>query len=89
MKALRARLKLEEQFRDTADKLKYNSARHSYPTLSVTMGISKDIVNDGMSHINKRTEMTDRYITKDWSRIWEANRMLLESFDWSGLENLT
>lgn len=88
MKALRARLKLEEQFRDTADRLKFNSARHSYPTLSVAMGISKDIVNDGMSHINKRTEMTDRYITKDWTRIWEANRVLLKSFDWSGLRYL-
>ena len=88
MKALRAKLKIEEQFRETADRLKFNSARHAYPTISVAMGIPKEIVSDGMSHINRSTFMTDIYITKDWNRVWEANKLMLESFNWDGLKYL-
>lgn len=85
IKALRARLKIEPQFRKTADGLRYGSARHSYATHSRSLGIDKGIINDGLSHIDREMKITDIYIEKDWELIWDANKKMLETFDWSKL----
>lgn len=88
IKALRARLKIEPKFRKNADELRYGSARHSYATHSNSVGININIINDGLSHIDREMKITNIYIEKDWELIWEANRKMLDTFNWSKLKDL-
>ncbi len=88
MKQLREVLKSREApvpCRRDAEFIRYYSARHSYGTVSRSMGIDKGLINDGLSHVDPDMSMTDIYIRKDWKPIWEANRKMLELFDWSPL----
>lgn len=85
MDALRRRLAAEPQFAKEALTLKYGSARHAYASISYSLGINKGIINDGLGHVDPTTKITDIYIKKDWRIIWEANRKVLDLFDWSPL----
>lgn len=88
MKQLREVLsnkKAPSQCREDAKFIHFYSARHSYATISRQMGIDKGLVNDGLSHIDPDMNITDIYITKSWEPIWEANKKMLSSFDWSRL----
>lgn len=81
IKALKIKLKLPE---DTT----FYSARHTWATLAHTSAsaggaeINKATIAEALNHVSDyRT--TDLYIDKDWNLIWEANKKVLQLFDWN------
>lgn len=58
------------------------SARHTFASLAYSIGIPKSLINDCLCHVDPDMEVTDIYIKKDWSVLWEANRKVMEQFDW-------
>ena len=70
--------------------LTYYAARHSWATIarSAAVGIDKATVHEALNHVDKEMRVTDIYIDRDWSVIWNANKKVLDLFDWSELELL-
>lgn len=66
--------------------LRYNAARHAYASISRSLGIEKNLIRDGMSHLDRDALITDIYIEKQWEPVWEANRKMLEIFNWEPLK---
>lgn len=58
------------------------AARHTWPTIAYSIGIPETLINDCMCHVDSNMAMTDIYIKKDWSVMWEANKKVLEKFNW-------
>jgi hypothetical protein len=68
--------------------LEFYAARHSWATIarSSAVGIDKYTVHEGLNHApDKEMKVTDIYIDKDWSVIWNANKKVLDLFDWSNI----
>jgi integrase len=88
-KALNTGLKLIGNKLDIED-LEFYAARHSWATIarSKAVGIDKATVHEGLNHVDKDMKITDIYIDRDWSVIWEANKKVLDMFDWSAVQNL-
>ena len=57
-------------------------ARRSFGTIANSLGTNKSITNDMLCHIDQSMAVTDIYIEKDWNLLWDANRKVLEQFDW-------
>ena len=55
-------------------------ARHSWATIARNeCGVPKDVVHEALNHASRGSErVTDIYLARDWSRVWEANRMVLD-----------
>lgn len=70
--------------------LTFYAARHSWATIarSAVVGIDKATVHEALNHVDKDMRVTDIYIDKDWSVIWNANKKVLALFDWIELELL-
>jgi len=66
------------------DDLEYYAARHSWATIarSAAVGIDKATVHEALNHVDEKMKITDIYIDRDWSVIWDANRKVLNLFDW-------
>lgn len=63
--------------------LDFYSARHTWGTLARNKaGIDKHTVNDCLCHVDEEMKVTDIYIHKDWSVMWEANKKVLDLFQW-------
>jgi len=61
------------------DNLTLYTARHSMATIAVNeVGIDKWTVNEMLNHIDESMRVTDIYIRKDFRRINDANRRLLD-----------
>ena len=58
------------------------SARHTWASIAYSIGIPKSLINDCLCHVDPDMAVTDIYIKKDWSVLWEANRKVLEQFKW-------
>lgn len=58
------------------------AARHTWPTIAYSIGIPETLINDCMCHVDSNMAMTDIYINKDWSVMWEANKKVLAQFNW-------
>lgn len=58
------------------------SARHSWATIgrSSQCGLSKSLIDECLAHSTHK--LVDVYAEKDWSILWEANRKVLDIFDW-------
>lgn len=55
--------------------LTFYAARHSWATIAVNdCGIDKYLVHEALNHVDETMRMTDIYIARDFSRIWEANK---------------
>lgn len=68
--------------------LEFYAARHSWATIarSSIVGIDKYTVHEGLNHApDKDMKVTDIYIQRDWSNIWDANAKVLALFDWSAI----
>ncbi|MDR1884009.1 MAG: site-specific integrase [Prevotella sp.] len=68
--------------------LEFYAARHSWATIasSSAVGIDKYTVHEGLNHApNRDMKVTDIYIDRDWSVIWEANKKVLALFDWTNV----
>lgn len=66
----------------------FYSARHSWATIarSSKLNIDKYTVHEGLNHLDSRMSITDRYIDKDYTNIWNANAKVLGLFDWSAIK---
>lgn len=61
------------------DNLQFYAARHTWATIAYNDAkIDKSVVGDALNHVDGKMGVTDRYIRKDWSRIDEANKAVLE-----------
>ena len=61
------------------DKLVYYSARHSWATIARNdLNIDKWTVHEGLNHVDNATKITDIYIKKDFARINEANKKVID-----------
>ena len=58
------------------------SARHTWASVAYKAGIDKGVINDCLCHVDRDMKVTDIYIDKDWSVLWEANRKVLDLFQW-------
>lgn len=58
------------------------SARHTWASIAYSIGINKSLINDCLCHVDPDMEVTDIYIKKDWSVLWEANKKVIEQFNW-------
>ena len=58
------------------------AARSTWATVANSIGINKHLINDCLCHVDPDMAVTDIYIRKDWSVLWEANRKVLEEFQW-------
>lgn len=69
------------------DRLEFYAARHSWATIasSSNVGIDKITVHEALNHVNSNLAITDIYIDRDWSVIWNANKKVLLLFDWSAV----
>ena len=59
--------------------LQFYAARHTWATIAYNdASIDKGVVSDALNHVDTKMSVTDRYIRKDWSRIDEANRKVID-----------
>lgn len=58
------------------------AARHTWASIAYSAGIPKSLINDCLCHVDPNMAVTDIYIKKDWSVLWEANKKVLELFKW-------
>lgn len=57
-------------------------ARHSWASIAYQAGVNKSLINDGLCHVDRDMKVTDIYIKKDWSVLWNANAQVLDVFKW-------
>lgn len=64
--------------------LQYYAARHSWATVarSRLLKIEKSTVHEVLNHVDLKMRVTDMYIEKDWSVIWEAHTKVLALLKW-------
>lgn len=61
------------------DDLQFYAARHTWATIAYNDAkVDKGVVGDALNHVDGKAAVTDRYIRKDWSRIDEANRAVID-----------
>ena len=58
------------------------AARHTWPSIAYSIGIPEGVINDCLCHVDPDMAVTDIYIKKDWSVLWEANKKVLKQFKW-------
>lgn len=65
---------------DIPEKLQYYHARHSWATMARNeCGIDFETVHEALDHARRgEGKVTDIYVRKDYSRIWDANRKVLD-----------
>lgn len=70
--------------------LEFYSARHSWATIARNdLGIDKYTINEALNHVDRDMSVTDLYIKKDFTRINEANKSVLDYVFNSTLEERT
>jgi len=69
--------------------LEYYAARHSWATIAYSsdVGIAKATIHEALNHVDDKMKITDIFIDRDWSVIWDANRKVLDLFDWSAINH--
>lgn len=61
------------------DGLQFYAARHTWATIAVNeAGIDKYTVHQALNHVDGKTAITDIYIRKDWGKIDDANRKVID-----------
>lgn len=70
--------------------LTHYMARHSWATIarSSLLNIDKYTVHEALNHIDPTMRVTDIYISRDWTNIWEANAKVVGLIDWSKVRNI-
>jgi integrase len=59
--------------------LQFYAARHSWATIARNdLGIDKGTINDALNHVDESYSVTDLYIKKDFTRVNEANKKVLD-----------
>jgi integrase len=66
------------------DHLTFYAARHSWATIARNdLALDKDTVAEALNHTDPSRVVTDRYIKRDFSRVWEANKRVVDLFSWT------
>ena len=66
----------------------YYAARHTYASLARNLlGIDKYTVHELLNHIDDDMKITDRYIERDWQRLFDAHKRIVALVDWSAINN--
>ena len=66
------------------DRFTFYAARHSFATIARNeLGIDKGTIDECLDHAGA-TPLADVYIKRDFKRLWEVNRKVLDLFDWPG-----
>lgn len=61
----------------------YYSARHAYATLAYNVaGLDKYTVHELLNHSDKEMKITDRYIERDWQRLYDAHKRIVALVNW-------
>lgn len=63
------------------ERFTFYALRKSWGTIARRIGVEKSLVDEGLTHVGDY-RMTDIYAERPWDRINEANRKVLELFDW-------
>lgn len=63
------------------------AARHSWATIaqSSRCGVNPDIVDYSLVHVGAH-KLLNTYAEKDWQVFWDANKKVLDIFDWSAIQ---
>ncbi|MDE6871592.1 MAG: site-specific integrase [Bacteroidales bacterium] len=62
------------------------SARHTWASIAYKAGIDKGVINDCLCHVDEEMRVTDLYIRKDWSILWDANEKVLDMVTWNQVQ---
>ena len=66
------------------EKLTYYHARHTMASICANkLGVDIARVDEMLNHSDPKLSLARVYIEKDFKPLWEANRRLLDLFDWS------
>lgn len=61
----------------------YYSARHAYATLAYNVaGLDKYTVHELLNHADKEMKITDRYIERDWQKLYDAHKRIVALVNW-------
>ena len=71
--------------REGLPKFTFGAARHSWATIARSIGVEKATVDEGLAHVGD-FRVADIYAERDWTRINEANRRVLDCFSWGSAE---
>ena len=64
----------------------YYSARHTYATLAYNVAnIDKYTVHELLNHADKEMKITDRYIERDWQRLYDAHKRIVSLINWRSI----
>lgn len=64
----------------------YYSARHTYATLAYNVAnIDKYTVHELLNHADKEMKITDRYIERDWQKLFDAHKRIVSLINWSSI----
>ena len=62
----------------------FYAARHTYASLGYNVvRIDKYTVHELLNHSDEKMRITDRYIERDWSRLYEAHAKVVRLVNWS------
>lgn len=62
----------------------FYAARHAYASLGYNVArIDKYTVHELLNHSDEKMRITDRYIERDWSRLFEAHSKIIALVDWA------
>ena len=73
------------------DGLTFYAARHSWATIARTpreeggAGLDKYVIHEALNHVDTSMKVTDIYLVKNWRVIFDANKAVMNLFDWSGI----
>ena len=65
------------------DRFTFYSCRHTWATIarSSACRIEKSLVNECLDHAGD-LPLADTYIERDWQMLWDANKTVLDIFNW-------
>lgn len=62
----------------------FYAARHTYASLARNIvGLDKYTVHELLNHSDNEMKITDRYIERDWQRLFDAHAKVISLLDWS------
>jgi integrase len=66
------------------EKFTFYSARHSWATIgrSKLCEIDKSVITAGLCHVDPGARVDDIYIKFDWELLWDAQKKILDVFNW-------
>lgn len=58
----------------------FYSGRHTWGTVAYSLGIDMYTINACLCHVDPNMRVTDIYVERDWTILWEANARVIREF---------